>query len=207
MAGVEAIDDPAEWVLVLACDLPDAPAAAGQLLAALPSAPREAEGLALRDEGGELQHLAAIYRRDALLRAAEEYGDPANRSVRGLMAKMALLPVEPGEASLQDLDTPEQLERWVEENPPKAPKDSLEDKESWRAFLDDACARLQVPREMVDEHLILRQSRRIARADARPMAPVGPYILGLALGRDDADPVALKQALEDAVDTAPIPEA
>ena len=53
LAGLEAVGDPAEWTLVLACDLPDAPAAVARLTDALPTAPADADGLCLRDAGGE----------------------------------------------------------------------------------------------------------------------------------------------------------
>ena len=206
LAGLEAVGDPAEWTLVLACDLPDAPAAVARLTDALPTAPADAAGLCLRDAGGELQHLAALYRTPALRRAFADWGDPANRSVRGVMASLSLLPIDPGDASGQDLDTPEQLANWIASNPAAPANAPDDDKESWRAFVEDACARLGVDASRVDEHAILRLSRRVAHEGARPMAPVSTYILGLALGADpDADPVTVMATLQDAIATAPHP--
>ena len=207
LAGLDAVASPAPWTLVLACDLPDAPAAVGVLRSALDTAPDDADGLCLRDAGGELQHLAALYRTPALRRAFAAWGDPANRSVRGVMASLSLLPVDPGDASVEDLDTPEQLARWVASNP-AAPANAAEDnKEGWRAFVEDACARLGLDAARVDEHALLRLSRRVAHEGARPMAPVSTFILGLALGADpEADPGAVATALQDAIATAPLPE-
>lgn len=208
LAGLDAITDPAPWTLVLACDLPGAPEAVGQVLGAAASAPDEAEGLCLRDAGGELQHLAALYRTPALRHAFDVWGDPANRSVRGVMASLALLPVDPGDASVEDLDTPDQLARWIASHPAApANRGAVDDKEGWRAFVEDACARLGLDAGLVDEHAILRLSRRVAHEGARPMAPVATYILGLALGANPgANPVAVTAVLQEAIATAPVPE-
>ena len=82
-----------------------------------------------------------------------------------------------------------------------------DDKEGWRAFVEDACARLGLDAARVDEHALLRLSRRVAHEGARPMAPVSTFILGLVLGADpEADPVAVATALQDAIATAPLPE-
>lgn len=207
LAGLDAVPSPAPWTLALACDLPDAPAAVARLVDALGAAPEEADGLCLRDVDGELQHLAAFYRTDALRRAFEAWGDPANRSVRGVMATLALLPVDPGDASVEDLDTPEQLQRWVASHPAAPENAEHDDRAVWRAFIQDACARLGLDADRVDEHAILRLSRRVAHEGARPMAPVSAFILGLALGADpDADPGHVMAALQEALDTAPRPE-
>lgn len=206
LAGLDVVGSPAPWTLTLACDLPGAPGAVARLLEAAASAPESAEGLCLRDAGGELQHLVALYRTPALRRAFAAWGDPANRSVRGVMASLALLPVDPGDASVEDLDTPEQLERWIASHPAAPANAAVDDKEGWRAFVEDACARLGIDPDRVDEHAILRLSRRVAHEGARPMAPVSTYILGLALGADpDADPVVVAAALQEAIATAPNP--
>lgn len=207
LAGLDAVGSPAPWTLVLACDLPDAPAGVARLREAVTSAPEDADGLCLRDAGGELQHLAALYRTPALRRAFTDWGDPANRSVRGVMASLALLPVDPGDASVEDLDTPEQLERWIASNPAAPANAEADDKVAWRAFVEDACARLGIDAAGVDEHAILRLTRRVAHEGARPMAPGSAYLYGLARGaQPDADPLELMARLQDAIDTAPLPE-
>lgn len=205
LAGLDAIADPATWTLALACDLPDAPAAVARLLAVVDDAPESADGLCLRDDGGELQHLAALYRTPALRAAYEAWGDPANRSVRGIMGSLALQPIDRGSASVEDLDTPEQLERWLAAHP-KAPENAeSDDKDAWRAFVVDGCERLGIDPATVDEHTILRLTKRVAHEGARPMAPVSSYILGLAIGAHQGDPAETMARLQDAIATAPTP--
>lgn len=207
LAGLRAVPDPAPWTLVLACDLPDAPRMVERLLSGLGAAPDDADGLCLRDRDGELQHLAAFYRTPALVAAFAAFGDPADRSVRGVVAALRLLPVEAGDARVEDLDTPEQLERWLAGNPAAQPE-AVDDHAGWRAFVVDACARLGLDADRVDEHAILRLARRVAHGGARPMAPVAAHILGLALGgRPPADAAAVLAALEQAIDRAPTPKA
>ena len=49
-------------------------------------------------------------------------------------------------------------------------------------------------------------ARRVSHTGARPMAPVSAFVLGLAIGAHaDADPEALRVALEAAIETAPRP--
>lgn len=207
LAGLDAVASPAGWTLVLACDLPGAPDAVATLRRALASAPEEADGLALRDEGGELQHLLAFYRTEALRRAFDAWGDPANRSVRGVMANLALLPVDPDGASVEDLDTPEQLELWIRSHPAQAEPDDPAERAAWSAFVADACRRVGADPAVADEHAVLRMTRRVAHSGARPMAPVASFIAGLALREHpDVDPTALMARLQDALDTAPRPE-
>ena len=206
LAGLDAVASPAPGTLVLAVDLPDARAAVARLVGALPAAPADADGLCLRDAGGELQHLAALYRTDALRRAFTAWGDPANRSVRGVMDALALLPVDPGDACVDDLDTPEQLARWIASHPEAPANAPVNDKPDWRAFVEDACARLDLDPALVDEHAVLRLARRVAHGGARPMAPVAAYILGVALASPTADPVAVSAVLTQALEEAPAPK-
>lgn len=204
LAGLTAIPDPAPWTLVLACDLPGAPGAVATLQRALATASDEAEGLTLRDEGGELQHLLAFYRTEALRRAYAQWGDPANRSVRGVMAGLALLPVDPEGASVEDLDTPEQLDHWIRSHPAQAEPDDPHERAAWRAFIVDACSRSGVDPAQVDEHAILRMSRRVAHTGARPMAPVSAFIAGLVRhAHPDQDSAVWMARLHDALETAP----
>lgn len=207
LAGLDAIVSPAAWTLVLACDLPGAPAAVATLRRALDAAPADADGLVLRDDAGELQHLLAFYRTDALRHAYEAWGDPANRSVRGVMMSLSLLPVDPASASVEDLDTPEQLALWLRSHPAPTKPDDHDERIAWRAFVEDACRRIGVDPALADEHAVLRMTRRVAHGGARPMAPVASYIAGLALhDHPDADPTALMARLQEAADTAPRPE-
>lgn len=207
VAGLEVISDPAPWVLVLACDLPDAPRAVGELLRALPQTPEDVDALSLRDAGGELQPLAAIYRAEALRRAVEAYGNPENRSVRRMVASLRMRAVDPGEASVQDLDTPQELAQWVAEHS----RPQKDESPAWREFINDVCERLGLPNDLVNENAVLNQSRAIARRGAKPMAPVAPYVLGIAIGGTHVsatgkDPSVLLAAINAAIETAPLPE-
>ncbi len=61
-------------------------------------------------------------------------------------------------------------------------------------FTEAACAELGVPRADVDVTMILNLARDVAHNTVRPGAPVGAYLLGLAVGRG-GDPVELAARL------------
>ena len=70
----------------------------------------------------------------------------------------------------------------------------------WHDWIHDACAALDVDPGAVDVTGIHALTRDIAHDVARPMAPVGSYILGLAVGASAArgepvDPAALTAAM------------
>ena len=70
----------------------------------------------------------------------------------------------------------------------------------WHDWIADACAALDVDPDAVDVAGIHALTKDIAHGFARPMAPVGSYILGLAVGARVArgevvDPAALGEAL------------
>jgi Domain of unknown function (DUF6457) len=72
--------------------------------------------------------------------------------------------------------------------------------QEWQHWIDDACEALDVDPRAVDVTGIHDLTKEIAHGFARPMAPVGSYILGLAVGaraaRGEAvDPEALSAAL------------
>lgn len=61
-------------------------------------------------------------------------------------------------------------------------------------FTDAACAELGVPRADVDVTMVLDLAREVAHNTVRPGAPVGAYLLGLAVGRG-GDPAELAARL------------
>ncbi len=70
----------------------------------------------------------------------------------------------------------------------------------WHDWIDDACRALDVDPRAVDVTGIHDLTKDIAHGFARPMAPVGSYILGLAVGARTArgeavDPEALSAAI------------
>ena len=52
----------------------------------------------------------------------------------------------------------------------------------WHDWISDACAAVDVDARAVDVTGIHALTKEIAHGFARPMAPVGSYILGLAIG-------------------------
>ncbi len=68
----------------------------------------------------------------------------------------------------------------------------------WHDWIVDACTAVDVAPESVNVQMIHGLTKRIAHKFERPMAPVGAFILGLALGEHpDADLVQLRAAIED----------
>ncbi len=72
--------------------------------------------------------------------------------------------------------------------------------QEWQPWIDDACRALGVDPLAVDVTGIHDLTKEIAHGFARPMAPVGSYILGLAVGaraaRGEAvDPEELSAAI------------
>ena len=73
-----------------------------------------------------------------------------------------------------------------------------EDRSEWRPFIQRASAAVGVDADLVDEDLILELTASIAHDGVRPMAPVGAYILGLAVGAG-GDVEELKAAIEEII--------
>lgn len=53
---------------------------------------------------------------------------------------------------------------------------------TWTPWINDVCARLGVDPALVDVPLVHDLTKQIAHRYERPMAPIGSYILGIALG-------------------------
>lgn len=110
VAGLRAIEEPAEWTYVLACDLPGA-AGAIQLLAVADAG--ESDGVVIAAPDGRLQWLLGRYRSFMLYDAAERLGDPADRSMRALLEDLDLTPVTAPEEVWRDVDTWDDHEHWT----------------------------------------------------------------------------------------------
>ena len=115
--------EPAEWLLVLACDLPWAADAATTLIAALADPPRPdptgpgvagtdtLDGLYLSDPDGHAQWLAGIYRAAALRDAVGRLGPAVNgASMRALLAGLRLAAIPDNADSGRDVDTWQDVE-------------------------------------------------------------------------------------------------
>lgn len=73
-----------------------------------------------------------------------------------------------------------------------------EDRSGWRPFIERASAAVGVEADLVDEDLVLGLAATIAHDGERPMAPMGAYILGLAVGAG-GDPQELRAEIERVV--------
>ena len=71
-----------------------------------------------------------------------------------------------------------------------------EDSGGWRPFIEEACAAVGVDPALVDEDLVLGLAADIAHRSVRPMAPVGAFVLGAAVGQHaDVEPGVLADRL------------
>ena len=73
--------------------------------------------------------------------------------------------------------------------------------QQWHAWIEQACAAVGTDPELVDVREIHALTKEIAHGFSRPMAPVGAYILGLAVGAGGGavDRAALLAALNATV--------
>ncbi len=110
-AGLDAVTEPADWTLLLACDLPGAVRAVDELFAAVDEA-QPVDGFCLRHDDGTPQWLYGVYRTSALLAAFARFESSTNLSLRRLLAGADLALVAPRTADVSDVDTPEDLSRW-----------------------------------------------------------------------------------------------
>ncbi|GIG55051.1 molybdenum cofactor guanylyltransferase [Demequina activiva] len=103
-AGVAALPDDADLVLVLACDMPRAASVAPALMAKAVNGLTVADGAWGVDSSGRFQPLLAVYGRVALQRALGCVGDPHGASMRVLTSALRMTEVPVGEAA-RDADT------------------------------------------------------------------------------------------------------
>lgn len=112
-AGLRALPsapEPAEWALLLSCDLVSPGGAVSRLIAA-PEAPSD-DAVVLRDPDGRAQWLAGRYRLARLADAVDALGGavdgaPLRRALDGLAIRFVDAPA----ADTADIDTPEDLAR------------------------------------------------------------------------------------------------
>lgn len=109
VAGLGAIEHPAEWTYLIACDVPGAVSAI-HLLGEVDAG--DADGAVLTEPDGRRQWLLGRYRSTALRAAASVLGDPADRSMRALLADLRLTEVA-AEDVWRDVDTWADHEHWA----------------------------------------------------------------------------------------------
>ena len=195
-AGLEALsmDPPADFVLVLACDVPHSATAVSTLLARLTDG---THGVIAVDSEGRRQPLLGVYRAEALASAVRERGsDIQNLSVRALLSALDLadVPVPPG--STDDIDTwtdaagfgisPPSLPAAEPALPTKGSPMSDQDETATLAALTDWSDRLSAALGIegveVDIDAVLTLAGTAAHAIMRPAAPLTTYLVGYAAG-------------------------
>jgi hypothetical protein len=64
------------------------------------------------------------------------------------------------------------------------------------AWITQVCGALGLDPSAVDRGMVLDLARDAAHGVARPAAPITTFLVGLAAGRDGADPAAVRQAAQ-----------
>lgn len=116
-----------------------------------------------------------------------------------------------------DIDTPADHQAWQARVPtrpaPREPKmrDDAAAVARWRASVEMASSAIDVDPDLVDITRIHTLTKVIAHTYDRPMAPVGSYILGMAVGAarargEEPDIAHLQREIERSLDRAPRPE-
>jgi len=110
--------DAAEWIFLLACDLPHPEVAVARLISGIPALPPESDGACLVDETGRAQWLAGAYRTTALVSAASALPDGGrDQPVRALLAGLSVELLTDSGAGARDVDTWEDYEQLTKELP------------------------------------------------------------------------------------------
>ncbi|PZU40242.1 MAG: molybdenum cofactor guanylyltransferase [Microbacterium sp.] len=207
VAALPAID--AEWVLVLAADLPRAAAAVQALRAGWPDAAAEAatEGVCLVDAEHRAQRLTAVYRTASLRRVAAALPAAGRGSaVRALTDGLALSLVDDVAGASRDVDTWQDLEqaRSLARAARTAPEtESIMSDETSRTLPPEALAawaaalreRFDLTEDDLPVSLILDLARDVAGDVARPAAPFSAFAAGLVAGRAGGTPAQVREAV------------
>jgi molybdopterin-guanine dinucleotide biosynthesis protein A len=186
-----------DFVLVLACDVPEVDGAVGALLTAVREHARldrvdaveGADGVVAVDGEGRPQHLLALYRTSALAAAVERHraagdldGLPVRRLVEGL--SLAVVRVPPG--TTDDVDTWDDAARHGIPRPVESDRPPEGDDDEQRAVLWRWVARLAAELGLegldVDIDEVLALAGVAAHAVRRPAAPLTTFVVGYAAG-------------------------
>ncbi|MBD8012212.1 NTP transferase domain-containing protein [Microbacterium sp. Re1] len=197
-------DGGAEWMLVLAGDLPHADRVVTRLTSAASSAPPHADAVVLTADGHP-QWLAGVYRTHALrasIRAAT--GELADSSCRALLGRLDITWLADEDGITADIDTPADLARMraafeeetVSESSRTLPPEALDE---WALALRE---RFDLDAEDVPIGLILDLARDVANGVARPAAPFSAFVAGLVAGRAGGTPEQVREAVAAVVELA-----
>lgn len=102
------------WTLLVACDLPGAAEAVSYLIDEARDTSENTDAVFATDGGNRPQWLLCAVRTAALARAVEGLGPEGatDRSMRSLLGDLAHRTIGVPEVGTDDIDTPEDLERW-----------------------------------------------------------------------------------------------
>lgn len=110
-AAVASVTD--DWIMLLACDLPEAPRLCRQLVDQFRVEGPGKDGIvAIADD--RVQWLSGLYRRSSLESALERLGNPAGSSLRVLLSGLDLKRFEDREGLTSDIDTRQDFEKAIE---------------------------------------------------------------------------------------------
>lgn len=205
-AGLAAVVDPSPWTLLLASDVVDPAPGVRALLDAAGSLPADVDGVCLQG-GDRPQWLFSLHRTESLRDAVRALADPAGASMHSLLSPLRLSTLEVEPEVVADIDTPEDRERHASAAPRGGPEDDAT-RERWRAWVELAAASVDVDPDDVDITAIHQMTKQIAHRYDRPLAPVGSYVLGLAVGAarargEEVDLTALRRAVVATIEQAP----
>lgn len=119
-AGLEALGDDADIVVVVAADVPRAVEVVPGLLAFLDQHP-DADGVVPVSSDGHRQPLLAAYRTAPLARALAEAAPLADLSVNRVVRSMDVVELPLPDDVLADVDTPADLARLTHDRPQEGP--------------------------------------------------------------------------------------
>ena len=177
----EELDRYGADVLVLACDMPDAGAAAQRLTAGRAANPRS-DGVCLVDDTGREQWLAAIYSHHALRRAMGALGsEVSGASMRRLAASVDLVTVAGGDTT-HDIDTWDDLSRATRQEEHDMSDTTPQSPETLDRWLAALATELGIDPASVPVGAVLDLARDVAHGVARPAAPLSTFVVGLAVG-------------------------
>lgn len=102
------------WSLLVACDLPGASGAVGEIVEAASAVADDVDAVFATDVSGRPQWLLCAVRTAALTRAVDGLGPggASGRSMRTLLGDLAHRTIGVPDVGTDDIDTPEDLERW-----------------------------------------------------------------------------------------------
>lgn len=176
-AGLRLIATPV--VVVSAVDLPFAGPALPRLARLMVTADGATDAV-IPMADGQWQPLCAAYRTEALRRAAVQLGAAAGRSVRDLIAGLAVNSPPWPAGQLRDVDDPDDLRAARTEAVDRAGIMTPMKEDPMQEWVQAVAARLEVPGD-VDVDLLLDVAKDAAHKVQRPAAPITTYLVGFAV--------------------------